>query len=66
MRGKQLSILGFSVFALSPDERADAYLALAGHVASGRITIELETFPLDRVADAWAAQARGTKAVVTL
>jgi NADPH:quinone reductase len=66
VRGKQLSILGFSVFALSPDERADAYLALAAHVASGRITIEVETFPLDRVADAWAAQARGTKAVVTL
>ena len=66
VRGKQLSILGFSVFALSPDERADAYLALAGHVAAGRIRLEIETFPLDRIADAWAAQARGTKAVVTL
>jgi hypothetical protein len=26
----------------------------------------VERFPLDRVAEAWVAQGRGTKAVVTL
>lgn len=66
VRGKQLSILGHSNFALSADGRRQAYLDLTGHVAGGRIRIEVETFPLDRVADAWAAQEQGAKAVVRL
>jgi NADPH:quinone reductase-like Zn-dependent oxidoreductase len=66
IRGKRLSILGHSNFALSADERRDAYLELAEHVAAGRITLDLETFPLDRIGEAWAAQARGAKAVVLL
>lgn len=64
VRGKQLSILGHSNFALSHDERTRAYLELAGHVAAGRIRIDVETFPLDDVAGAWTAQGRGAKAVV--
>ena len=66
VRGKQLSILGHSNFALSPEERAQAYRELTGHVAAGRITVDVETFPLEKVADAWAAQAGGSKAVVLL
>ena len=66
VRGKQLSILGHSNFALAPDVRRRAYLELAEHVTAGRIRVDVETFPLDRVADAWAAQARGAKAVVLL
>jgi NADPH2:quinone reductase len=66
VRGKQLSILGHSNFAMSPDERRRAYTELADHVAAGRIRIDVETFPLERVADAWAAQQRGAKAVVLL
>jgi len=65
VRGKQLSILGHSNFALSHDERRRAYEELTEHVAAGRIRLEVETFPLDRIAEAWAAQGRGTKAVVT-
>jgi NADPH2:quinone reductase len=66
VRGKQLSILGHSNFALSPDERRQAYTEVAEHVAAGRIAIEVQIFPLDEVADAWAAQGGGAKAVVTL
>lgn len=66
VRGKQLSILGHSNFALSPEERAQAYRELTGHVAAGRITVDVETFPLEKVADAWAAQGQGAKAVVLL
>lgn len=66
VRGKQLSILGHSDFGLSADELRQAYLELADHVAAGRIRIDVETFPLDGIADAWAAQGRGAKAVVTL
>jgi hypothetical protein len=33
-------------------------------VAAGQIVLDLQTFPLDCVAEAWPAQGRGTKAVV--
>jgi NADPH2:quinone reductase len=66
LRGKQLSVLGYSNFALSPAERGRAYLEVAGHVAGGRITIDVETFPLGRVSEAWAVQQKGAKAVVRL
>lgn len=66
VRGKQLSILGHSNFALSPDERRQAYAEVAEHVTAGRITIDVETFSLEEVADAWAAQGSGAKAVVRL
>lgn len=66
VRGKQLSILGHSNFALPPEERRRAYEELTAHVAAGRIRVDVETFPLDRVADAWAAQGSGSKAVVLL
>lgn len=66
VRGKQLSILGHSNFGLTPEERRQAYLELSEHVAAGRITIDVETYHLEHVAEAWNAQATGAKAVVTL
>jgi NADPH2:quinone reductase len=66
VRGKQLRILGYSNFALLHDELRERYLELLDHVAGGRIRIEPVTFPLDRVADAWAALEAGRKPVVTL
>jgi NADPH:quinone reductase len=66
VRGKQLSILGYSDFALTPEQRREVYLGLAEHVAAGRIRIDLETFPLEKVGDAWSAQQHGRKAVVVL
>jgi NADPH:quinone reductase len=65
VRGKRLSILGHSNFALTPAEQAHAYGEVAQHVAAGRITIDVQTFSLDEVALAWAAQSQGAKAVVT-
>lgn len=65
VRGKQLRILGHSNFGMTAEERARAYLELLDHAAAGRISIPVESFPLDRVADAWAHQASGAgKAVV--
>jgi NADPH2:quinone reductase len=64
VRGKQLRIQGHSNFAMTPWDRRRAHLELLDEVQAGRITIDVERFPLDRVADAWQAQARGTKAVV--
>jgi NADPH:quinone reductase len=66
VRGKQLSILGYSGFAQTQDEKRDLYLGLAEQVAAGRIRVDVETFPLDEVGDAWAAQGSGRKAVVLL
>ena len=64
VRLKGLSILGHSNFVLSPADLRDAYLEVAGHVAAGRITIDVETFAFDEVGEAWAHQAAGAKAVV--
>ena len=66
VRGKRLSILGHSNFGLTHAERDRAYRDLAGHVAAGSIRLDVESFPLDQVADAWAAQGSGRKAVVLL
>jgi NADPH:quinone reductase len=66
VRGKELRILGYSNFGLSPADLAAAYGEVAQAALDGRVQIEVERFPLERVADAWAAQATGTKAVVML
>jgi NADPH:quinone reductase len=66
VRGKRLAILGHSNFGLTAAERSQAYRDLAEHVAAGRIRIDIETFELDRIADAWAAQVSGRKAIVLL
>ena len=66
VRLKGLSILGHSNFVLSPADLRDAYREVAGHVAAGRITIDVETFAFDEVSEAWAHQAAGAKAVVRL
>ena len=68
VRSKELQILGHSNFALSRDELSRAYHELLGHVVAGRITIEVEKYPLEGVADAWERQRTGAhaKVVVTL
>jgi len=66
IRLKQLSILGYTDFALTPEQRREVYIGLAEHVVAGRIQIDVETFPLDEVTQAWSAQQGGRKAVVLL
>jgi NADPH:quinone reductase len=66
IRLKQLSILGYTDFALTPEQRREVYVGLAEHVVAGRIRIDVEKFPLDEVSVAWSAQQEGRKAVVLL
>jgi NADPH:quinone reductase len=66
IRLKSLSILGHSSFMLPFPELRQAYLEVAEHVAEGRISIDVETFPLDEIGAAWSAKAEGRKAVVLL
>jgi NADPH2:quinone reductase len=68
VRGKQLDVLGYSNFAAPPDVVRKGYLELLGHVDSGRVWIDVETYELDRIADAWRRQTGGpgAKLVVTI
>lgn len=66
VRGKELQILGHSSFALSRDELRRAYLELLDHVVAGRITIDVQRYPLDRVAEAWERQRSGPGAKVVV
>jgi NADPH2:quinone reductase len=59
VRGKQLDILGFSDFAVPRDVLGDEYRRLVGHAAAGDIVVDVETVPLEDVADAWRRQADG-------
>jgi NADPH2:quinone reductase len=66
VRGKELQIFGHSSFALSHDELQHAYLELLDHVVAGRITIDVQRYPLDRVAEAWERQRSGPGAKVVV
>jgi NADPH2:quinone reductase len=66
VRFKSLSILGHTNFAIPPDELAEHYRRLVGHVVAGEIRFDVERVALDSVGDAWRRQAEGagTKLVV--
>lgn len=61
VRGKGLTILGYTNVLLSPDELASGYGELLDHVAAGRIRVDLEVSPLTRADTAWARQAAGPR-----
>jgi NADPH2:quinone reductase len=63
VRGKVVEILGHSLFAIPPDVRRDGYRELCGHAREGRIRFDVETYELDRVAEAWERQASGSPGV---
>jgi NADPH:quinone reductase-like Zn-dependent oxidoreductase len=68
VRGKQLSILGYANPQLPLELRRTAYLELLGHVAAGEIEFLVETYPFERITEAWERQEAGpgAKLVVTL
>lgn len=67
VRGKQLQILGYSNFAVPQDALAKGYADVVEHAAAGRIRVEVEAFGLERIGEAWGAQAQGpdAKLIVT-
>jgi NADPH:quinone reductase-like Zn-dependent oxidoreductase len=66
VRSKQLRIFGYSNFGVAPDDFRAGYEGLLAEVAAGRISLELDTLPLDRVGEAWQRQAAGgAKLVLT-
>jgi NADPH2:quinone reductase len=58
VRGKMLSILGFTLYGAPLERRLDAWKRLCEELAAGNLTLELEEIPLDRVEDAWERQQR--------
>jgi NADPH:quinone reductase-like Zn-dependent oxidoreductase len=59
LRGKSLSLLGYTNNALTREQRAGAVATVAAHVARGELTVAHEVVPLDDAADAWRRQAAG-------
>ena len=52
---------------MTAEERARAYSELVEHATAGRLSLDVETFPLAGVAAAWERQASGAgKAVVVV
>jgi NADPH:quinone reductase-like Zn-dependent oxidoreductase len=66
IRGKMGELYGYTDFAVPKDKFREQYLRLAGHAASGEIVFDIETYPLDRVAEAWERQARGANAKIVV
>ena len=57
VRGRALSILGYSNFLAPAEVRADALRRMIEHAATGRLTVEREELPLAEVETAWRRQA---------
>jgi NADPH:quinone reductase-like Zn-dependent oxidoreductase len=66
IRGKMGELYGYTDFAVPKDKFREQYLRLAGHAASGEIVFDIETYPLDRVAEAWERQAGGANAKIVV
>jgi NADPH2:quinone reductase len=68
VRGKQLEIYGYSNFVVPEDVRRNAYEELVAQAAAGRCSFPIETYPFDRVGEAWQRQVEGpgAKLVVEL
>ena len=68
IRGKMGEIYGYIDFAVPAETFREQYLRLVGHAAAGEIVFDIETYPFERVAEAWERQAAGANAklVVTL
>jgi NADPH2:quinone reductase len=68
VRGKQLNILGYANPQLPLELRRTAYLELLAHAAAKECEFPVETYPFDRLTEAWERQdaGPGAKLVVTL
>ena len=57
LRSKLHAILGYTNNALTHEQKAEALTEILTHAAAGRCTVERETVPLERAAEAWERQA---------
>jgi NADPH2:quinone reductase len=69
VRGKVANILGHALHQVPHDVFVAGYRELAEHARDGRMRFELETYELDRIAEAWQRQSSGSpgaKIVISL
>jgi NADPH:quinone reductase-like Zn-dependent oxidoreductase len=66
VRGKQLNVLGFSNFGIPREVMHREYLRLLELARAGELEVEIETFPVDRVAEAWQRQADGASVKIVI
>jgi len=66
VRGKALSILGHTNFAVPVSERRAAFTRMVRLAAAGELTAEVETVALEDAAAAWARQQAGPKAKLVI
>jgi NADPH:quinone reductase-like Zn-dependent oxidoreductase len=66
IRGKPVSILGYTNYTAPEDVRAEAYAAMARHAAAGEIRVELERIGLDDVPEAWQREGSSHRKVVVV
>jgi NADPH:quinone reductase-like Zn-dependent oxidoreductase len=57
VRGKALQILGHANGVTAPEVKQAALRTMCEHAAAGRLTVEYEQIPLERVGEAWERQA---------
>ena len=57
VRGRYLSILGYSNFLVPWEEQATAYGTLIEYAAAGKLKVEVEVLPLEAAPEAWKRQA---------
>ncbi len=57
VRSRLHTILGYTNNALTHKQKAEALTEIITHAAAGRCTVERETVPLAKVAEAWERQA---------
>ena len=60
VRGRMMNILGFSLFVAPAEVVAQGYRELCEHARDGRVRFDVESFPLEDVAEAWKRQASGS------
>jgi len=59
IRGRSLSILGYTNNAITKEQRANAIETIADYVRAGRLTLDFETVRLADISDAWSRQSEG-------
>lgn len=66
VRGRQISILGYSNFGVPRPVIVDAYLDMVRRSLNGELTVHLTSVPLEEVAAAWAGTKAGEAKFVLL
>lgn len=60
LRGRHMSLLGHSMYAVPADEFAAHYARLVGHALAGEILVDVERVPLEEAPEAWRRKTEGT------